>query len=97
MEKTCKCAICGKEKTIVYASIFFGKNTGACYDCYNQALTVSDWANKVFEFELDYNSADGLNHCIYKDAFGHIIWDKAYKKRGNMFRCAQRQTAKIML
>lgn len=95
MEKTCKCAICGKEKTLVYGSIYL--KSGACNDCYNQALIISDWGNKAFEFELDYNSGDGLNHCIYKDAFGKTVWDKAYKKRGNMFRCAQRQTAKIML
>lgn len=70
-----KCAICGKEKMLVYANMYL-KN-GACMDCYNQAKMVTEFMGKVLPVE----SCAGTYTVKRLDAFGKEVYRKQYKTK----------------
>lgn len=89
-----QCSICGKQKPLIYTNIYL-KN-GCCADCYREAKLVYDWAQHVFTIVQNYQSEGSLWHLIYKDAFGDILFDKAYKRKGNLYRALRAKVSRIM-
>lgn len=87
-----KCNICGKEHTLVYASIFL--QNGCCQDCYKQAQLIKDWGHRVFDMSIP-KDGNGY-HFIYKNAFGETLIDKPYKYRKNALKAIVRKTSDIM-
>lgn len=70
-----KCAICGKEKMLVYASMYL--ETGACMECYDEAKRIC----KHMEEVLPVSSEAGVYTVRRLDAFGHEIYRKQYKTK----------------
>ena len=89
-----QCSVCGKQKPLIYTNIYL-KN-GCCADCYQQARLIYRWGEYAFDIVQDYQSKDGLYHLIFKDAFGKIVFDKAYKRKGNLYRALYMKVSDIM-
>lgn len=70
-----KCAICGKEKPLVYASIYL-KN-GACNDCYGKAKAAVDIMEEIFPVE----SCAGEYTVKHLDILGRELYRKQYKTK----------------
>lgn len=90
-----KCSICGQEAgTLIGASIYL--QNGYCSGCQRQAKLIRDWASRVYDIVQPYDSADGLYHLVYKDAFGDVLFDKGYKRAGNRRRALCKHVSRIM-
>ena len=94
MENKCRCTLCGKEGTMIYATIYIPGSV--CSDCYSRARLIHDWAERAHKIIPYYESNDGYNHVQYLNAFGEIIWDKKYKYWKNAIKCLTRHTEKLM-
>ena len=85
-----KCAICGEERPLVYASIYL--QNGACYDCYRQGKLVHDHMSKVLTIRFDEN-----NNCIveHRDAFNQVWATKEFKTK-RYLQYVKKYTSKLM-
>ena len=68
-----KCAVCGKEKMLVYASIYL--KHGACNECYDKAKEIHKHMSKV----LPVNSYAGEYIVKKLDESGKEVYAKHYK------------------
>ena len=84
-----KCAICGKEKTLVYASIYL--KHGACNECYDKAKEIHEHMNKV----LPVNGYAGKYTVKRLDESGKEVYAKHYKTTNRWKKMVEDETRKL--